>query len=268
MNKSILVLSFILCLSTRLNGQILSNDSFIQDKLNYSVKQLSQFINRFNFNDTVVPRKNIRPSKKLNILSLFNSEDSASKNNRNTIDFINQITKDSINTEINFTDSNWYAIAMGVFLYQGKEVKINVTLQVNGSKTKGYKWVIVGVTSNVFLVNEKRDSSLYFINPMNHEIGFTELSKALKEKERIFDCSNTNNLDFLTTFLFMIKKGDIKLMQISKVEFVFLQIPNWIFTVNNFNRLEYNSGWLISKLTQLTYIQKQEYKREELGIKF
>lgn len=268
MNKSILVLSFILSLSSRLNAQLVSNDSYIQDKLNYSVKQLSQFIDRFNFNDTLVPKININPSKKLNILSLFNSEDSAFENNSSTIDFINQITKDSINTEINFTDSNWYAIAKGVFLYQGKEVNINVTLQVNGNKTKGYKWAMVGVSSNIFSVKEKRDSSFYFINPMNHEIGFTELSKALREKERIFECSNKNEIDFLSIFLFMIKNGDIKLKQISKVEFVFLQIPNWTFRVDNFNRLEYNSGWLITKLVHQTNTQKQDFKREVLGLKF
>lgn len=254
--------------SGQVNSQSLFDDAGLQQKFNYQVKQLSQFMERFNYIEKVKPLNGMESSKILNLVSLINAQDTGLVYDPKTIEFLKIISNDSSDFTISYADTNWFAIAKGIFSYQGKDILIDITLRQQGEIGKGYRWRIEDVSSSIFSFHVSRDSLKKFINPMNHEIGFTELSKAINEKEGISAYASKVSDDFLTTFLIMVQNGDIKLKQINSTEFIFFQIPGWVFTVKNFNRLDNNSGWLIASLKKMDLKQKEEFENKGFSSNF
>ena len=59
-------------------------------------------------------------------------------------------------------------------------------------------------------------------------------------------------------FLTLVRSGQLKIDYISDVEFFFLQIPDYIFTVKHYERESMNVGWLISSLIECSEIEKDE----------
>jgi hypothetical protein len=57
----------------------------------------------------------------------------------------------------------------------------------------------------------------------------------------------------------MISDGKLKIDQIGKITYHFLQLEGWIMTVNYVNRESKNSGWLLDALQQANNQQKAEY---------
>lgn len=240
-------------------------DSLFQQKINSQVKQISQFFDRFNFKEPVILQNGIEPSRKLNLVSLFNLSDSKIKSNPETIEFLKLVANESNHLFMKFGDSSWYAVAHCSFTYKNKNFPVAIILQTEGFPGNGYRWVMAGIKSSIFSFVEKQDRANAFINPMNHEIGFTELSKALEEKNNlIFYTSQNYHPDGLSTFLVLIQSGDLVLSKIDSIEYQFLQIPGWAFIVKDFNRADYNSGWLIASLLKMDDEHKIQYKNKEL----
>jgi len=63
-------------------------------------------------------------------------------------------------------------------------------------------------------------------------------------------------VNFLTLFLYEVKKGNLYFKYVKELKFHFFQIENWYFEISYFNRLTYNSGWLISDLKKIDLYEK------------
>ena len=228
-------------------GQIVGLNASLDKKFDKEVKQLSQFMQRFNFDEKVQTDLGVIPNRVTNIMSLIDSKNESLKMSENTVDFLKQIGNDTSKYKIQPTDSNWYAIVETTFLYDTKPTQITFILITECQKNGGYKWVIKDVYSPLF-VSTKMDKS--FINPINNEIGFTELASSFLQMRDVTQYTErTFSFQSLSAFISYYKNGDIRFKQIDKIKYQFNQIPNWIFTVSYFNRPDFSSGWLISSIT-------------------
>lgn len=264
MKKNLLTICLLIFVYTNsASAQFIGDyDSVLQQKFNFQVKQISQFFDRFNFKEVLDLSSDYTVSRTNNLVSLVNFKDTLLTHNPETVEFLKYVGNDNNNIHIDYSDSNWYAIVHSSFLYKNQTVLIDIILKPEGIARNGYSWVIANVRSTILYSPYNKDRSHVFINPMNHEIGFTELLKALNEKNKItLYTSVSYHFDQLSTFLFLVKNGELILKQISSIDYQFLQVPGWTFVVKDFNRADYNSGWLISSIEKMSDVQKYNYSK-------
>lgn len=229
-------------------SQSVSANDILALKFTSQVKQLAQFIDRFNFTETS-PESDSRAK---NIASLFNIEDSSLIRNPTALAFINHICADSI--KLSVYDNDWFAKIKCSFTYKDKITYLTLILHQETVDHYARKWVIEAIIGSLFK-DLKYSSDSIFINPMNHEIGFSQLTKAFGQSplqiNNYFAASACNNN--LNAFWFQLSIGDLKFQQIESIEYQFYQISGWFFTVSNYNRKNFNAGWLISRLGRTPY---------------
>ena len=91
-----------------------------------------------------------------------------------------------------------------------------------------------------------------FMHPMSHELGFMTLKKALQDEDHTEQFTARNyQPDFLTLFLYELNQGNLTFQAVKNVKFHFFSVDGWYFSIANFNRPGYNSGWLISNLVAI-----------------
>ena len=257
---------------------LIDNQKFLAE-----VKQLDQFMKRFNNKEYILTgneksnadilkeKENpiaFQTERKQAILSLFNFSDSNLVYNEKTVEFINYVGNDSNHIELNFFDNNWYAKVNCTISYKGKEQIVDITLKNEGNNKEGFKWVISGLNETFFNISPNRTDTSKFISPMNHELGFMDLHNAFTDSKNITDYTSKNFYpDNLSVFLFLVKSGEIKYVQVNAIKYHFLQVKNWRFTVEHFNRPDNNAGWLISSLVNCSDSDKMNYKKTVLSLR-
>jgi len=249
------------------NAQIVDDNYEIEQQLLASTKQLNQFFKRFNGEennrgDELEPgdRQYRNPRLRKRYLSMLFDEEYA------------QISKDLKNKFIDFTTNSddpeylglrsdeWFAVVNTTFEYEGREEPIALYMQMQ-QEGLGYEWVISGVSFEKYkqMFDKQRGETKEFLHPMSHELDFMNLRKALvkdgsPESYTLADFQP----DYLTLFLYEVKKGLLKFKNVNRISFHFFSLEGWYFTLNNFNRTGYNSGWLISDLTEINKPQKEQ----------
>ena len=233
------------------------------------VKQLDEFVKRFNYEQDFSGKKitaqfkNQFPRDKY-ISLLFNNQDKRilqeSAEYFTTIEqFIKDITIGK-GLYIAKHSTQIYAVAKCKLIYKGKSVK--ATLILNREVTTNYaKWVIRKVDAEFLNLPNKKDV-INSLAPNSHETDFISLKKAMDKKVNL---SSLSPKDFkynqLSTFLYLISKGELKFQYVEKIKYLILDIPNWVITVQEYKRDSDNSGWLINNVSK----QDDELK-EYLGI--
>lgn len=219
---------------------------YLKDKFYLQTFQIGQFIDRFNF-DEKIEYKNNPPSRKFNLSMLVNVADTSLTKNPNLLDFLTKIGQDTINHKLTFSDTNWYAKINTTFNYHNKPTEIKLFLKLSGNKQHGYSWRITNVESSIFKNSPTQPSN--YINPMNNEIGFTELTKVFINRKNIQEYYNKDyQYDPLSSFSDYIKNGDLVFNQIDSTQYVFEHIAGYTMTVDYFMRMNTNAGWLIAQL--------------------
>jgi hypothetical protein len=100
---------------------------------------------------------------------------------------------------------------------------------------------------------------------MNHELGFMGLFNAFNDYENISEYAYKDFIpDDLSIFFSLVKSNEIQYVRVNSIQYHFLQIANWVFTVDYFNRASSNSGWLISAVTSISDLEKVVYKKNIL----
>jgi serine/threonine protein kinase len=128
--------------------------------------------------------------------------------------------------------------------------------------------VITGISTEILELPKIKDS-MRIISPVSHGTGFIALYDVFKDGANIQNYIAKDYIpDTLTYFISLMSLNKIKLTEVNKVKYHFLQIPGWAFTVDYFNRKELNSGWLISELKRMSNNEKRAYKKEILKINF
>ena len=269
--RSFIIFIFILFFNQVSKSQFTNNEQ-IREKFNYEIIQLDEFIDRFNFdNDTkllkylAINYPDISIERKGFLITLFDNFD---------IDYHESMIKafidfvcDSANPQyLNFYDFNWYAEVNCIIEFNQRIDTGKIILKNQFNNDSSSKWVICGINSEILELPESKDS-LKIITPVSHGTGFIALYDVFKDGANIQNyIADDYSIDKLTYFMTLMNYHKIKLKQVNKVKYHFLQIPGWAFTIDYYNRKELNSGWLISELKRMSNGDKDKYKKEILNI--
>mgnify|MGYP000941526431 CR=1 FL=1 len=278
MMRSFCCLTILLCAFLGANAQTFSaGPSKETETFFYRVKSIDDFIERFNDD----PRSSVRRefknmekeamvSRPKLLLSVFNWQNEALKASTNTQDFFNQILDSAAPLFVRFTDSNWYADALCDFSFDDKVIQMRLVLHVKHMGEKGTKWMIAGVQDHAILGNANVSENgkspggqvKQSIPPSNYAVNFLELRKVLNKDMDETSCFAS---DFLLTnkgkqLVQLVKEQRLKFVQATEMKFYFLQLSDWIFTVEEFNRNTKNSGWLINEIRKVSEVDKDKVK--------
>jgi len=267
--RTFIIFIFILFFNQVLKSQF-TNNKQIREKFNYEIIQLDEFIDRFNFdNDTKLLKylannyPDISIERKGFLITLFDNFD---------IDYHESLIKtfidfvcDSANPQyLNFYNNGWYAEVNCIMELNQRVDTGKIILKNQFNNDSSSKWVITGVNSDILVLPESKDT-MKIITPVSHGTDFITLYDVFKDGANIQNyIVDDYPIDELTYFMTLIHYNKIKLKQVNKVTYHFLQIPGWAFTIDYYNRKELNSGWLISELSQMNNVDKENYVKEVL----
>lgn len=255
--------------------QILVAQTSTPTYISHEVRQIDEFITRFN-NEKVLGNVNLPPQNRPNAITNLFYAGKSNWNLQQIEQFTKQVTHPNVGQKLNFYDKDWYAQLECDFLYNGKPQKITLTLENIAYPDLSSKWIIVGANGTCLkqLFQDNLVVTLPFscnntnaINPMAHTTNFSSLYHLLnndKENLNNYFCNSCPNATALDKIANAIYQGKLKLVQINKITYHFLEIKNWTFTVEQFNNQTNNNGWLISSLQANTEKDKKTYKKTKL----
>ncbi len=255
MKKAVLIV-FIFLLYFNSHSQIVGE---LDDtgKFLAETKQLNQFFRRFNGEEDEKGNryypgdKDYRsPSLRKSFLKMLFDFQNADLDKDQVKQFINIVNEKNNPQYLDFHGDDWFAQVSALFNYEGQERQAVLYLKLEQERL-GYKWVISKVFFAPFLRYFINDTSYTkkFLHPMSHELDFMNLRKAFADRDSVEQfVAKEFRPDYLTLFLYEMRRGKLSFITVRNVRFHFFQIDNWYFDVSYFNREGYNTGWLISNL--------------------
>lgn len=235
------------------------------------VKQIDEFIDRFNRAEATPIREYVREHRAVDslggaalVLSLFNREDTT-WNETHVREFVSEVVRHRSATPLDFYDGGWYAELDCTGQYRGKEENFTLVLSLEVLRRgRGSKWVIEGVSADFLKLGRSQDRRRA-LNPASYGTDFMDLSEALRDTANFRNYLGTRQQPSqLLLFFNELCEGSLAFKQVNDITYHFLQIDNWIFKVRDFNRDTPNSGWLISELMKVTDVQKLQYREKIL----
>lgn len=266
---SVTFLSVILYSSSVAQRGLTDDVKETEEQIKASTKQINQFFRRFNGEESESGERYYEGDKEYHNISLrkrylpnlFDSHTDHVSSGL-TRDFLDDVIDRKNPEYLSFHSDKWLAEVNAIFRYKGKEqsVLLYMKLQQQG---KGYEWVIDDIAFEPFkkMFNKDTSETKKFIHPMSHELDFMTLRKAFQNSNNPESFTSRDyQPDYLTLFLYEIKKGNLQFKTIKNVKFHFFEIDGWYFEISNFNRPGYNSGWLISNLVKANNKEKELLK--------
>lgn len=259
MNKLLLIT--ILAIGTfSVNAQVL--DMLDSDIYQGRVKLVSEFMKRFNgeeknpYIDSTADNVD-----KINICKLFDSETILAnrvKNEARAFQFADSVLENG--AKINYEDPDWYAKVSCVGTFIEKEITFDLFLTVEPRGNNMYKWVISDAEGEIFNLKPSRMSEKIMLLPNEHESNFMRLNSLTSEKDDYITLysSKENHTNRLTVFNTLVYYGYLNIEYVSDIEYTFLQVPGYSFTIKEFEREFTNSGWLISSWQEMNDHDKNQ----------
>lgn len=254
-----LVLS--LSFSSSVSSQIYSSH---EENFAYEVKQIDEFIERFNDEGTLIKYyifKNydgLQVSREDLLKSLFNLK-SKHLNKEDVIRFINHVNDPRQPVTLSFYDKGWYAKVKCSVTYEKKERELVLLMRIQQEEDGASKWVVQQVYADFLNTPDGKDPRA-FLNPVSHATDFMGLNRAFNDPENLKGyLTSSFQDDQLSKFAMEMQKNRISFQQVEHISYHFFQVDGWIFTVENFQRQEKNAGWLISRLVPANAEEKKEY---------
>lgn len=272
MKKMISFLLLAELMSIKVIAQIISFDSgFDENRLKIRVELLDEFISRFNYEKDVlgnsVENKQDMEMRKKYVYSLFNEDlfkDFDNELPKSYEDFVNTVTNIKQPAYIYFTDTDWLAQADCKAMYNGKQIELTVFLRIEHIEGYKYKWVIIGLKNPLLSLNPDKQNPGIIISPTDNELRFMNLPDLSGKNHRnIINYSPKEyTVDKLTVFNALVYTGQLKIEYVKKVNYLFFQIPGYVFKVEHFERDRDNAGWLISEIQEIKESEKPKYWNE------
>ncbi|GGB03691.1 hypothetical protein [Puia dinghuensis] len=272
---SILLLSWAL----PVYAQVFSNDEGAREAVFVTkVMQLDEFIHRFN-ND---PNSTIRQyylahhrkwdkSRAELIRSLF---DYSQDWNAAQMDlFIRRATDAHRPDSLRFFQDKWYAEAICSFLYNNEPVEATLILRLRVNLDGTAQWMIAAVKPDFTIFLESTapvvplaERKLRFIQPAANDTYFAELDRDLADKRYLpaFFDEGFFRRRHSGRFYQALLNDRIRFVTVKKLRYHYLQVHDWIFTVDNYERDTRNSGWLISSIRPATRAARIDYEKRLL----
>lgn len=230
---------------------------------------VDEFIKRFN-GDQRHPdlQTSTTDSIDWNLLWLFDQEQlmNADRSVQDSIqtevlNLIGTIREESV--KINYTDSAWVAIAHCKGTVMGKQENFDIFMTVQPRGEDMYKWVINAVKGDCFNIQPPKDTGEVMIYPDAHETKFLALKRICKEQPKNIRLFMYKDFEYAPTsvFAYLVYSGNLKVEYVERLEFMFLQVPNYAFHIQYFERPSNNNGWLISNFYPLSDSDKAAFRR-------
>jgi hypothetical protein len=249
-------------------------DSLYEQQLKLRVKQVDEFLARFNYEidheGKKVENRLDRERRKKQLVSLidrnyWHKKDSLRR--KNISNFMEQVCGDSSKIWlISLYDPNFYAKATCKVKYLGKDETLLLTLKIVRDAKQNVRWVIEAAQAP-FLEIVPKDSTKS-ISPVNHELNFMQLAQITEQDASNIATYTDQNFraNQLSILLYLIKNKQLKIEFVKDISFHFLQIPNYIFIVEHKERTVGNTGWLMTEILQANLHEKELYKQKILYI--
>lgn len=235
------------------------DDMTLEGRFAAQIKSFDEFLGRFNGTESKPGIEKNEKWRDNNIISLLDAKMPRSNNpdafKSSVMDFIGAIKANE--TPLFVTDKNIFAKAKCIIKFQGKERKITLVLQCQKFKGESKRWAIVGV-DGLQKSGMIDTTKVRAINPVDHEIHFMGLTDTFKHSTSEimgFRGANTH-IDQLSVFLAFAQLKAIELISVEQLTYHILSIPGYFFTVNEINRGDYNSGWLIDSFKRMSEKEK------------
>lgn len=245
-------------------GQVLHAPNMNMDEwFRTDVTTMSEFRDRFNIciNDTDSLTKEQRMR---GLLTLFNRSSETVYTKQDTIrSFINSVLDNKIN--LSFSDSLWFAEALCVTKYKGKEHDIRLILKTEFVDTDIYRWSICGV-NGLRDAGVITDKAFGFIEPIDNDLNFIGMDSRLqKDYKNAFGYKSSNSaISQLSVFLYLLQEHQITIEYVNSIKYHFLSIPGYVFVVEHSTK-PMNSGWLISDISLLSDEGRELYEKALFG---
>ena len=225
------------------------------------VKLVSEFMKRFNLEEKhpFVDSNSAEQDKK-NLCQLFDI-DSVLKNRQinetRAFQFVDSVLQN--NVKIHYSDAEWYAKVKCIGTFKGKEVSFDMLLTVERRGKDMFKWVISDVEGDLFNLSPSRKSDKIMLLPNEHESNFMRLNSITSEKDDYITLYSSNCISpsRLSVFNTLVYYGYLNIEYITDIRYTFLQVPGYIFTIEECERESTNSGWLINDWSEISNTDKE-----------
>lgn len=253
--------------ATIMRGQSIP-DMTIEKEFSSQVKSVDEFIQRFNGNESHPNLNESTNNRANNILALFNYQiehenlsDTLFK--KRILDFVHKVENNKV--QLRLTGGEIYAVVNVTSTIRGKIVSLDLIFQSQMYKKGRVRWAIVGV-KGMAESNVIDTANYYAISPTEHEIHFMGLSDifAYNSRDIMGYRGNKSKVDELSVFLTMSVLDSVRINKVNNLTMYCLDVPDYVFTIDEFGRRGTNSGWLISSLSKVS--NKEEYINKILGI--
>jgi hypothetical protein len=237
----------------------------LQSNFAWEVKQIDEFIERFNADSTLIQdfnqKQNIGKLSRTSLIkSLFNYE-RKDWNFTELTAFLHQVDNRTAPVLLYFTDDKWFANVTCSVTQDGKPKTVMLKLKIQKMPAQSFKWVIFDAEANFLSEAGKVTQPVLtpavdknaFLNPMSHSLNFFNLDMMTLDTRNIsnYIATNADYTNDLGAFVSQCMSHRIKVIGVKSVTYSFLQIKGWDMEIQQYNRPTKNSGWLISKLIKL-----------------
>lgn len=278
------ILIFVPLFAIAITSKVLAQDILFpyQENFAWQVKQIDEFMDRFNNADYTPIRRYLKEEYNLNevsrldlVRSLFNLEKD-DWDQEEVVRFLSQINDSVPPPYLDFYDQDWFAEldCQGEYKNRPVDFTLILSLQVDDS-TKASRWIINSVQGDflptdtstlAFGVDSVYDASKT-LNPASFGTDFMALVDALKDTANLEGYVVPQNINrSLIAFMNLLYQRDLIFEQVDHITYHFLQISDWIFQVQDFHRQTTNSGWLINSLIAVTEEEKNKYRSQILHL--
>lgn len=254
-----------------INTAVAQVTPFNDEAFAYRVKQIDEFIERFNNTDETLIKKYIKDQYNTDIareeliISLFDSR----KNWKQelVVKFLDDVVHTHTPPYLSFYDSDWYALVICEGLYHGKQVVFDLTLAVDYHKeSNAASWNVKGLYASFLNVPGETQSGVT-LNPSSHGNDFIELIHIFTTPEKyLINTPQVSHPASLAHLLHEAQRKNFEFKHVKNITYHFLQLNNWIFKVQEFSKRENNAGWLISELLPADIHDKEKYCSEVLHL--
>ena len=259
---------YFLCLALVIAFSIANAQKVITNDLNAGlydsrIKLVDEFFDRFNGKEghPDISRKD-KDYRKKNLMFVFNGRMFKSKEDakfKELQNFINTVIEKNIS--INYSDITWFAKAVCHGKLKGKEVDFTLYLNVEHRKEDMYKWVIAKAEGDVFKLKPSFKSEKIMLMTDDHETNFMSLHRITTEKDDLISCYMQKDypLDETSVFLSDVYNGLLDIDYVKDLQFIFYQVPNYVFRIRFIERETNNTGWLITDFDKVSEDEKEYF---------
>lgn len=266
----IIFLSFALVFTNKAYSQTLGGQSSLDKYVQKArIGLVDEFFNRFNGTEMHpdLP-KSAKDSRKRNLMMLYNLGMFSSQ--KDTLFKKASLMADIIikeNIQLHYEDSTWAAVAHCVGSLNGQPKKFDLYLTVEKHKGNSYKWVINRAEGSMFSIKADNKEKRSLLSPDDHETNFMSLSHmTIEHPQNVSKFMRKGfGYDPTSVFAYLVHSKKLRIEYVENLEFVFTQVPGYIFHIRYFEREKSNTGWLISSFKAISGKQKDTFLRRIHG---